>query len=101
MNIRTIVVNALLAGIYIAMNAFVLPISFYQLQFRISETLNHLLPVDRTYFPRIVLGVLSTNPFLSPLGAYAFLFPLSHTAISLATPIYLRRLRNHTPALMR
>src|SRR5690625_7732454 len=89
MNIRTIVVNALLAGIYIAMTAFVLPISFYQLQFRISEILNHLVVFDRRYFFGIVVGVFLTNLFFSPLGAYEFIFGLSHISLSLVITLYL------------
>src|SRR5690625_5050140 len=100
MNIRTIVVNALLAGIYIAMTAFVLPISFYQLQFRISEILNHLVVFDRRYFFGIVVGVFLTNLFFSPLGAYEFIFGLSHTAISLAITIYLGRFIKNKLVLM-
>lgn len=100
MNIRTVVVNALLAGVYIALTSLVLPISFYQFQFRISEILNHLVVFDKRYFFGIAIGVFLTNLFFSPLGAYEFIFGLSHTVISLGITIFLGKYIKNKLALM-
>jgi len=100
MNIRTVVMNALLAGVYIALTAFVLPISFYQLQFRISEILNHLVVFDKRFFFGIAIGVFLTNLFFSPLGAYEFIFGLSHTILSLGITIFLGRYIKNKLVLM-
>jgi|SRR5699024_9254436 len=100
MNIRTVVINALLAGVYIALTALVLPISFYQFQFRISEILNHLVVFDKRFFFGIAIGVFLTNLFFSPLGAYEFIFGLSHTVISLGITIFLGRYIKNKLVLM-
>lgn len=90
MKVRTLVTNAILAALYIAVTLLVAPVSFSHIQFRISEMFNHLVVFDKKYFFGIVVGVLLVNIF-SPNGAYEVVFGLSHTVISLGITIFLTR----------
>ena len=91
MNLRTLVVNALLAALYIAVSALIIPFGFTNIQFRISELFNHLIVFDKKYFLGIVLGVLLYNFFFSPLGWYDLVFGVAHSAISLSIIILLAK----------
>lgn len=99
MNIRTLVINGLLAALYIAVTALVAPVSFGHIQFRISEMLNHLVVFNKRYFFGIVIGVLIIN-FFSPLGAYELIFGLTHTALSLGITIFLGKFIKNVWVLM-
>lgn len=100
MKIKTLVINALVAALYIAVTALVAPFAFYQLQFRISEMFNHLIVFNKKYFFGIVLGVLLANLFFSSLGAYEFVFGLSHSVISLGITLLLSKYIRNKWALM-
>ncbi|WP_010651922.1 QueT transporter family protein [Oceanobacillus massiliensis] len=91
MNIRTLVINGLLAALYIAVSALIVPFGFTSVQFRISEVFNHLIVFDKKYFFGIVLGVFLYNLLFSPLGWYDLVFGVAHSAISLAIIILLAR----------
>lgn len=82
LNIRTLVVNGVLAALYIAVTALIMPFGFTNIQFRVSELFNHLIVFNKKYFWGIAVGVLLANLFMSSLGAYEF-FGLAHTVISL------------------
>ncbi len=43
MNVRTMATNGLIAAVYIAVTAFIQPFGFTNIQFRVSEMLNHLV----------------------------------------------------------
>ncbi len=47
MKIKTLVVNAIVAALYVAVTAAIAPIGFYALQFRISEIFNHLIVFNK------------------------------------------------------
>lgn len=99
MKVRTLVINGILAALYIAVTALVAPVSFGHIQFRVSEMLNHLVVFNKRYFFGIVVGVLLINLF-SPLGAYELVFGLSHTVISLGITIFLGRYIKNVWVLM-
>ncbi|GAB3806113.1 QueT transporter family protein [Virgibacillus kimchii] len=83
MNVRLLVVNGVLAALYIAVSAVIQPFGFTNVQFRISEMFNHLVVFNKKLFFGVVLGVFLTNLFFSPLGLYDLVFGVAHSAISL------------------
>ena len=91
MEIRTLVVNALVAALYIAVSVLVVPFGFTQIQFRISEMFNHLIVFDKRYFFGIVVGVFIYNYLFSPLGWFDLVFGVAHSAISLGIIVLLAR----------
>src|SRR5699024_7061103 len=74
---KTLVVNGLLASLYIAVSLAIQPIAFSNIQFRLPEIFNHLVVFNKKYFFGIVLGVFLTNLF-SPLGIYDLVFGVLH-----------------------
>lgn len=89
MKARTLVVNALIAALYIAVSALIVPFGFTNVQFRISEVFNHLIVFNKKYFFGIVIGVLLYNLLFSPLGWYDLVFGVAHSAISLGIIVLL------------
>ncbi|AXI07827.1 hypothetical protein CUC15_01995 [Oceanobacillus zhaokaii] len=88
MNVKTLVVNGLLAALYVAVSLLVQPFGFTNVQFRISEMFNHLVVFNKKFFFGIILGVFITNLF-SPLGWFDLIFGVAHSAISLSIIILL------------
>lgn len=99
MNTRTLAVNGLIAALYFVATLLVIPVAFTQVQFRLSETFNHLIVFNKRYFFGIVLGVFLTNLILSPMKVDA-VFGTAHTAISLLITIYLARFIKNKLLLM-
>lgn len=91
MTARTLVINGLLAALYIAVSVVIQPFGFTNVQFRIPEMFNHLIVFNKKYFFGIVLGVFLTNLLFSPLGMYDLIFGVAHSAISLFIIILLAR----------
>ncbi|HLQ72809.1 MAG TPA: QueT transporter family protein [Bacillota bacterium] len=91
MNNRTLVTNAVLAAMYIAVTALVQPFGFTNIQFRLSEIFNHLIVFNKRYFFGIALGVFLANMFFSSLGLYDLAFGLSHSMLSLLITIIFGR----------
>jgi len=87
MNIKTLVTNAILAALYIAVSALVQPFGFSQIQFRISEMFNHLVVFNKNYAYGIVVGVFITNLLFSPMVAYDLIFGVGHSILSLTITI--------------
>lgn len=83
MNIKTLVVNGILAALYIAVSAIIQPIGFMAIQFRLSEMFNHLIVFNKKYIYGIVLGVIITNLLFSPMKGYDLIFGTAHSLISL------------------
>lgn len=100
MKIRTLVVNALVAALYIAVSVLVLPFGFTNIQFRISEMFNHLIVFDKRYFFGIVVGVFIYNYLFSPLGWFDLVFGVAHSAISLGIIVLLGRYIKNIWALL-
>ncbi|RDW19026.1 hypothetical protein CWR48_08225 [Oceanobacillus arenosus] len=88
MKVKTLVVNGLLAALYVAVSLLIQPFGFTNVQFRISEMFNHLVIFNKKFFFGIVLGVFITNLF-SPLGWFDLVFGVAHSAISLGIIILL------------
>lgn len=99
MNIRTVVVNALVAALYFVVTAVVAPFGFLHVQFRLSELFNHLIVFNKKYFYGIILGVLISNIILSPTKADVF-FGVLHTAISLWITLIFAKFVKNKIALM-
>ncbi|GLH62546.1 QueT transporter family protein [Parageobacillus sp. G301] len=91
MNIRTIVVNGILAAVYIAVTMLIQPFGFTNVQFRVSEMLNHLVVFNKKYFFGIVLGVFFANLFFSPMVAYDLIFGVGQSVIALLITIFSMR----------
>jgi len=91
MKVKTLVVNAVLAALYIAVSALIVPFGFTNVQFRISEVFNHLIVFDKRFFFGIVVGVFLYNLMFSPLGWYDLVFGVAHSAISLAIILLLAK----------
>ena len=90
MNIRTLVINGIIAALYVAVSLLVSPVAFGAIQFRISEMFNHLIIFDKRYFFGITIGVFASNLF-SMAGGLDLLFWTAHTAISLGIIIFLKK----------
>jgi uncharacterized membrane protein len=90
MKARTLVVNALIAALYVAVTALIAPFGFTNIQFRISEIFNHLVVFNKKYFLGIVIGVFISNLLLSP-SKLDLIFGVAHTAISLGLVILLSK----------
>jgi uncharacterized membrane protein len=99
MKARTLVINALVAALYIAVTALVAPISFTNIQFRISEMFNHLIVFNKKYFFGVVVGVFLTNLLMSP-SKLDLLFGVGHTAISLGIVILISKFIKNQWALL-
>ncbi|KYD22961.1 QueT transporter family protein [Parageobacillus toebii] len=91
MNIRTIVVNGILAAVYITVTMLIQPFGFTNVQFRMSEMLNHLIVFNKKYFFGIVLGVFFANLFFSPMVAYDLIFGVGQSVIALLITIFSMR----------
>lgn len=61
MNVRTLVINGLLAALYVAVSLVFKPIAFEMFQFRVPEMLNHLIVFNKKYIYGIVGGVFISN----------------------------------------
>lgn len=94
MNIRTVIINALIAALYVVVTGFVAPFGFTHIQFRASELFNHLIVFNKKYFFGIVLGVFIANLIFSPFKS-DLVFGLAHTIVSLViTMIFARFIKN-------
>lgn len=100
MKVRTLVSNALLAALYVAVTGLIAPFGFTHIQFRISEIFNHLVVFNKKFFFGIVLGVFIANLFFSSLGIYDLTFGLLHSMLSLGITIYLGRYIKNKIVLM-
>jgi len=81
--VKAIVFNGIVAALYIAVSAIIQPFGFTQVQFRVSEMFNHLVVFNKKYFFGIILGVLLTNLFFSPMKEYDLIFGVGQSVIAL------------------
>lgn len=96
---KSLVANALIAALYIAISLVLEPLTFLSVQFRVPEMFNHLVVFNNRYFFGVVLGVFITNLF-SPLGMYDLIFGVGHSVISLGLLILIKRTVKNTNKLM-
>ncbi len=89
--VRGIVVNGIVAALYIAVSALIQPFGFTQVQFRVSEMFNHLIVFNKKYIYGIILGVFLTNLFFSPMKAYDLIFGVGQSLIALLITILCAR----------
>lgn len=102
MSIKTLVVNAVIAALYVAVSLVLLifpPLAYSNIQFRIPEIFNHLVVFNKKYFAGIVVGVFLTNIF-SVTGTMDLLFGVGHSALSLGITILLGRYIKNQVTLM-
>lgn len=90
-NVQGIVVNGIIAALYIAVSALIQPFGFTQVQFRVSEMFNHLVVFNKKYIYGIVLGVFLTNLFFSPMKAYDLIFGVGQSVVALVITILCSR----------
>jgi uncharacterized membrane protein len=87
MKIKTLVVNAILAALYIAVSGLIAPFGFTNIQFRVSEMFNHLVVFNKKYIFGIIIGVFLSNLFFSPMVAYDLVFGVGQSVIALTITI--------------
>ncbi|MBM7646004.1 putative membrane protein [Scopulibacillus daqui] len=87
MKVKTLVGNAIIAALYIVISMLIQPLSFKVIQFRIPEMFNHLVVFNKKYIFGIVLGVILTNLFFSPMAAYDLVFGVAQSIFSLTVTI--------------
>ncbi|RHW41460.1 QueT transporter family protein [Neobacillus notoginsengisoli] len=85
---RTLAVNALIAALYIVVTMLVAPLSFSNIQFRLSEMFNHLVVFNKKYFFGIIVGVFLANLFFSPNPALDLVFGFGQSVIALLITIF-------------
>ncbi|WP_374725411.1 QueT transporter family protein [Neobacillus drentensis] len=91
-NVQAIVINGIIAALYIVVSALIQPFGFTQVQFRVSEMFNHLIVFNKKYIYGIILGVFLTNLFFSPMKAYDLIFGVGQSVIALVITIVCARL---------
>ncbi|MFS0779458.1 QueT transporter family protein [Neobacillus sp. 3P2-tot-E-2] len=87
MKIKTLVVNAILAALYIAVSGLIAPFGFTNIQFRVSEMFNHLVVFNKKYIFGIIVGVFLSNLFFSPMVAYDLVFGVGQSLLALSITI--------------
>ena len=99
MNSRTLIVNGILAALYVAVSFVINPIAFSAIQFRIPELFNHLIVFNKKYIYGIVAGVFITNLF-SPMAAYDLIFGVGQSLLALLIVIFASRYIKNIKVLM-
>lgn len=87
-NTQTLIINGLIAAIYIVITLVVLPFSQGAVQFRVSESLNHLVVFNKKLMWGVFLGVVMFNLFFSNGGLLDVLFGGGQTLIALLLTAY-------------
>lgn len=86
MKLKTLVVNGVVAALYIAVTFFIQPLAFMNVQFRVSEIFNHLVVFNKKYMIGIVAGVFLSNLFFSPIK-YDMFIGTAQSVLALAITI--------------
>ncbi|MEW9108278.1 QueT transporter family protein [Cytobacillus gottheilii] len=89
MNSKNLVLNGIIAALYIAVTMLIQPFGFTAVQFRVSELFNHLIVFNKKYLYGIVLGVFLTNLLFSPMKGYDLIFGTGHSLLSLLITIFI------------
>ena len=84
-NVKVLMINAIVAALYVVITTVFAFMSFGNIQFRISEMLNHLFVFDKKYGYGIAGVILANTIFMSSsgLGVYDLVFGLGHSILSL------------------
>ncbi len=88
--LKLLSINAAIAAVYFVLTVMLEPISYGQIQFRISEILMVLVLINFRVAPGIVLGCFTAN-FFSPLGIWDVVFGTLATVLCLSLMFVLKR----------
>lgn len=88
MNVKFLAVSGIIGALYIAITMLIAPLAFGEVQFRISEMLNHLAVFNPRFAVGVVIGVFIANLF-SPLGMYDLIFGVGQSIIALGLIIFI------------
>ncbi|MCO6018618.1 MULTISPECIES: QueT transporter family protein [Carnobacterium] len=95
MKTKTLVTNAIVAALYVAVTAVLAPLSFGAVQLRFAEMFNHLVVFNKKYIIGIVAGVFISNLFFSSLGVYDLVFGVGQSLLALLiTSGLIRKINN-------
>ena len=79
MGTRKMVINTIIAALYVAMTGIFGFMSFGAVQFRVSEMLNHLVGYQKNYKYGVLAGVFISNLLFSTLGMWDLVFGFGQT----------------------
>lgn len=83
MHTKKMVTLSVIAAMYVVLTGLLVPVSFGAIQFRVSESLNHLHVFHKDYKWAIIIGLLLSNfLFSAELGWYDMFFGTLHTLSS-------------------
>ncbi|AQP54171.1 hypothetical protein CBF34_06440 [Vagococcus penaei] len=85
---RLLVINGLIAALYIILTVAVAPVSQGPVQFRVSESLNHLVVFNKKLLWGVVAGVVLFNLLFSEGGILDVIFGGGQTLIALLITAY-------------
>lgn len=80
----TLIVNAIIAALYVVLTLVIAPLSQGAIQLRISESLNHLVVFNKKLLWGVLAGVVMFNLFFSQGGLMDVLFGGGQTLIALS-----------------
>ncbi len=89
LNARQIAINAFIATLYAVFTIMITPISYGNLQLRLSEIMVFLAFYQQKYIPGLVLGCLLAN-ILSPLGWIDMVFGTFSTLLVCVSMYHIR-----------
>ncbi len=98
-SLHILVTNSLIAALYVAVTFAVITVAYGDMQFRLSEVLNHLVVFNPRYFWGIIGGVAIANLW-STFGIIDVVVGVFHTAISLGLTILAGRFIHNKYVLM-
>ncbi|MBQ3031853.1 MAG: QueT transporter family protein [Anaerotignum sp.] len=81
-NVKFLVITAMVASVYLVLTLAIAPLSFGLIQVRFSEMLMLLAFFDRKYAPGLILGCFLANCF-SPFGIMDVIFGTGCTAAAM------------------
>lgn len=81
---RLLVLNAVVAAVYVAGTLLIAPISQGPVQFRISESLNHVVVFDKRLRWGVIGGVFLFNLMFSYFGVMDVIFGTAQTFLALS-----------------
>lgn len=87
-NVKVLAVNAIVAALYVALS-LITPFSAGPIQFRVSESLNHLVVFNRKYLWGVFLGVVIYNALFG-YGILDVLFGGAQTLLALSLTSFLQ-----------
>lgn len=94
---KKLVLNGMIAALYIALTLAVSPVAQGAIQFRISEGLNHLVVFNRKLRWGVLAGVVLFNLFFAEFGLVDVLFGGGQTFIALSLSALMHRYIKSVP----